>query len=285
MGDEGMIIEGGTGPTADIILSQIEFLGIDPARIKYIVLTHTHADHIGAVPRLRHRWPHLKILAGSIADKFLKRDNFVQEFLPSDKMIGKILIDRRDIESVPDEAEEYNFKADRILEQGAKIDLGDGITWEVFSTPGHSPCHISLFEEKEKNMAIGDITGYYDPDRDVFWPNYFQSLEYYCSSIKKMSSIPAERILLSHNGVIHGDGKRHMEKALKATEIFHQEIIGRLEKGEEKETICEEKADWICSLGALAYRNIIVFLCGLLVKNSLKGNNLEIFELPNAKAA
>jgi len=65
MGEEGMIIEGGTGPTSNIIVKQIEALGIDPQHIKYIVLTHTHADHIGAVPHLKIRWPHLKVLASS----------------------------------------------------------------------------------------------------------------------------------------------------------------------------------------------------------------------------
>ena len=50
MGKEGMLIEGGTGPTFSIMVDQMESLGIDPSTIKYIVLTHTHADHIGAVP-------------------------------------------------------------------------------------------------------------------------------------------------------------------------------------------------------------------------------------------
>ena len=47
MGEVGMIIEGGTGPTFGIIVNQIEALGIDPKKISYVVLTHSHADHIG----------------------------------------------------------------------------------------------------------------------------------------------------------------------------------------------------------------------------------------------
>jgi glyoxylase-like metal-dependent hydrolase (beta-lactamase superfamily II) len=272
MGEIGMIIEGGTGPTTDIIISQVESLGIDPTRIKYIVLTHTHADHVGGYPRLRKLWPHVKILAGQTAADLLQGENFVKEFLRADKMIGDILIEKGDIQEMPPDIDEYRFEVDRIVEEGDKIDLGHGIIWEVFSTPGHSPCHISLFEEKEKNLVAGDMTGFFDPEAegDVFWPNYFHSLELYCSSIKRMASVPAERILLSHNGVVHMDPKTYMHKAMRATEAYHQELLERLANGEDRKAISSEKRDFVISLGPLAYPNVIEFLCNLLTKNSQK---------------
>jgi glyoxylase-like metal-dependent hydrolase (beta-lactamase superfamily II) len=278
MGETGMIIEGGTGPTADIIVSQVESLGIDPARIEYIVLTHTHADHVGGYPRLRKLWPHVKVLAGPTAAKFLRGENFVKEFLPADKMIGEILIEKGDIQDIPPDLDEYRFEVDSIKEQGDKIDLGRDIVWQVFNTPGHSPCHISLFEEKEKNLVAGDMTGFFDRERDVFWPNYFHSLEHYCSSIKRMAAFPAERILLSHNGVVNMDAKTYMHKAMRATERYHQELVERLDRGEDKKAICSEKADWVVSLGPLANRKVIEFLCNLLTKNSQKESEKGLFD-------
>ncbi len=73
MGDEGMIIEGGTGPTFLIMVDQIKSLGIDPQRIKYIVLTHTHPDHIGAVPHFQRAWPHIELLTSSVGAKILSK--------------------------------------------------------------------------------------------------------------------------------------------------------------------------------------------------------------------
>lgn len=277
MGQEGMIIEGGTGPTFDIIVSQIKSLGIDPLTIKYIALTHTHGDHVGAVPRFRKIWPHIKVLAGATADKFLKKDRFVKEFLPTDKMIGKILMEKGDIEQLPDELEEYRFEADSVIDESTKIDLGDGIKWSIFDTPGHSPCHISFFEEKEGTIAIGDITGYFDPIKDVFWPNYFSSLESYCSSIKKMLSLPAKRAILSHNGQLDGNIKEYLQKALKATEAYHLEILDKIDRGEDEDKISSEKADWICSIGALASYNVLIFLCKLLINNSQKDRGKNLF--------
>ena len=277
MGEDGMIIEGGTGPTFDIILSQINALGIDPSRIKYIALTHTHGDHVGAVPRFRKIWPHIKVLAGDVADKFLKKDRFIKEFMPTDKMIGNILMEKGDIDRYPDELEEYNFAADGVMDEGSSIDLGKGIKWSIFNTPGHSPCHVSLFEEKEGTLAIGDITGYFDPEKDIFWPNYFSSLENYCDSIKKMLPLPAKRALLSHNGQIDGDIRGYLLKALKATEIYHHEVLDKIDKGEDEKKMSTEKADWICSIGALASYDVLIFLCKLLINNSQKDRGKDLF--------
>ena len=280
MGEEGMIIEGGTGPTADIIVKQIAMLGIDPARITSLCLTHTHFDHVGAVPRLRRLWPHLKVMTGSLGAEFLQKDTFVQEFLPQDRMIADILLERGAITAHPSPLDAYNFKADRILEEGDDIDLGAGIVWHVLHTPGHSPCHISLVEEREHTMVIGDMTGYFDPALDVFWPNYFASLEDYCNSIKKMTSVQAIRGLLSHNGVIEGDMRAHMEKALKATERYHHELLQRLDHGDDTNQICTDKTDWVCSLGALASYKVIHFLCKLMLKHSAAARGKDLFHLP-----
>jgi glyoxylase-like metal-dependent hydrolase (beta-lactamase superfamily II) len=164
MGEEGMIIEGGTGPTFDIIISQIGSLGIDPMKIRYIALTHSHTDHVGAVPHFKKKFPHIKVLGGSTAQKILQKDRFLKEFFSSDKMICEILKEKGDIQEMPSVLEKYAFDVDQVVSEGEKIELGQGVAWTVYNTPGHSPCHISLFEEKEKSFAIGDITGYFDPE-------------------------------------------------------------------------------------------------------------------------
>jgi len=280
MGEQGMIIEGGTGPTFDIIVSQIDSLGIDPVKIRYIALTHSHSDHVGAVPRFKERFPHIKVLGGSVTEKILKKERFLKDFLPADKMICNILRDKGDIHEMPPVLEKYDFDVDQVVSEGEKIGLGQGISWTVFNTPGHSPCHISLFEEKEKSFAIGDMTGYFDPEIDIFWPNYFYSLEEYCKSIIRMLNTQGDRILLSHNGAIETNSSGHLAKALKATEIYHKEMVDRLDKGESNEEICRDKADWIISIGALATYNVLLFLCDLLIKSSQKDRDKDLFNLP-----
>ena len=196
LGDNGMLLEGGTGATFSIIIEQVKALGIEPERIKYLALTHTHADHIGAIPHIRKIWPHIKILASPLATKLLKNEKTINDFIEVDRSISEIMLNKSEISEYPAELEKYEFHIDRQIEEGDMIDLGSGIIWTVYNTPGHSACHISFYEDKEKTLMIGDATGFYVPEKDVFWPNYFEALEPYCKSIRKLSALSAKRAAL-----------------------------------------------------------------------------------------
>lgn len=268
MGDYGMIIEGGTGATSTIIIEQLKELGIEPERIKYLVLTHSHADHIGAVPHLKRRWPHLKIIAGQMAAKLLKSEEMFSGFRSMDRALADIMLSKGDIRVLPPELDNYVFDVDMVVKEGDRLDLGSGIVWTVYDATGHSPCHIALYEEKEGTLVIGDATGFYVPEKDIFWPNYFNSLEAYCNSIRKLSSLSARRGALSHNYVIEKDVARYLQRALKATESYHLEMLQRLDNGEDVEKIAVEKATWVKTLTDAHPFEIMYALAKVLIKRS-----------------
>jgi glyoxylase-like metal-dependent hydrolase (beta-lactamase superfamily II) len=268
LGEQGMIIEGGTGPTTDFVVKQIETLGIDPQRITSVALTHTHADHIGFVAYLRPVWNHLKVLASPAAAKALSREEMAKEFQFIDRGIAEIMKAKGLIPELPPVLDSYSFEVDTILREGDKIDLGQGIVWTVYDAPGHSPCHLAFREEKEETFVIGDSTGFYAPEKDAFWPNYFQSLEIYCDTMRKLAAIPAKRAALSHNGVIEGDVSKHFDKALKATEAYHKELLKRLAEGEDPKQIALEKAQWVNTITDIQPFNIMNNLTKLLIKIS-----------------
>ena len=268
MGEKGMIIEGGTGPTFSIMVEQIESLGIDPKKIEYIVLTHTHPDHIGAVPHFQRAWPHIKLFASPIGATILGKTELFKEFQLVDLGIAQLMKAKAEIATLPEPVEDYAFTVDAVVKEGDKIDLGGGIVWNVYETPGHSPCHLALFEEKESTLALGDTAGFYVPEKDVFWPNYFESLEKYCNSIRKLAALPAKQAVLSHNGVVAGNVQQHLEKAMRATEKYHQELMDRLAKGENSEELALEKARFVDSLTDIQPFKVMYDLCKVLIKNS-----------------
>lgn len=268
LGDDGMIIEGGTGATFKIIVEQINELGIEPERIKYLTLTHSHPDHIGAVPRLKKLWPHLKVAASSIAAKLLNNERVIKEFLWVDRSISKIMLAKSEIAELPAELDNYTFEVDMVLQEGDRLELGGGIIWTTYDTPGHSPCHISLYEEKEGTLVIGDATGFYVPEKDVFWPNYFDSVEAYCNSIRKLSTLPAQRGALSHNAVIEGEIGHYFQKAISATESYHLEMLERVSNGEDTEKVALDKAKWVNSLTDIQTFEVMQNLAKLLINRS-----------------
>ncbi len=268
LGKQAMLIEGGTGASAGIIARQIQALGLDPARIRYLALTHTHADHIGALPRLRLLWPHLRVIAGPRAAASLASGGLLEQFLPADRMISQIFLRNGLIAEMPPPLAEYGFKVDRVVQDGEVIDLGQGVAWQALHTPGHCADHVSYYQANQGVMALGDMTGYYDPELEVMWPNYFSSLHDYCASLRRMVGLPARLGLLSHNGAVDLAGGAYLEKALAAAMEYHQQMLDMLGRGVDPEVICQDKAAWVYSFAPIASLKAIHFLCKSLLRQS-----------------
>lgn len=126
---EAMVIDPGGEPE-----KIAETLSILDANLKYIFLTHCHADHIGGISKLKE-------LKG-----------------------GKILISRDDSEGLYNEeislAYFINMKnpeleADSRVDDGDLIHIGD-LEFKIISTPGHTKGGISLYCEKERLVFSGD---------------------------------------------------------------------------------------------------------------------------------
>ncbi len=126
---EAMVIDPGSE-----VEKIIDMLDILDAKVKYIFLTHCHADHIGGVAKLK------------------------------EQKGGKILVSRFDSEGLY--KEEINLayyveinlpelEADSRLDDGDKIHIGE-IEFEVILTPGHTKGGICLYSKEHSLMFTGD---------------------------------------------------------------------------------------------------------------------------------
>ncbi len=127
---EAMVID--PGGDAPIIVEALDALGIE--QLKYIFITHCHADHIGGVHEL-------KTLKG-----------------------GKVLISREDAEGLYNEnislasyinMENPDLEADSRLDDGDLIHLGN-LEFLVLATPGHTKGGLCLYCASEKLVFTGD---------------------------------------------------------------------------------------------------------------------------------
>lgn len=270
IGDDAMLIEGGTGGIYSLILDQLDELGVRPEKIKYIALTHSHADHVGLIPHLTDKWEHVKFLATEKASELLQNENVIKQFIDMDSFIAERLKSIGETTELAPEIEEYKFNIDTIIDEGDKIELGGDVTWTVSMLGGHSPCQIALHEKNHGIIVVGDAAGLYFPKIDQFWPEYFVSLEQYCDSIRKLAAFPANYVALSHFGIVNSDSRDFLRKSLKATEAYHNEMIERMNNGEELNDIALEKANWVLTNHNYMTFEITEQMCRLLIKRSLK---------------
>jgi metallo-beta-lactamase class B len=121
---------------ADSIEGGLKKLGLDPAQIKYIVITHAHPDHYGG--------------AQYLADKY--HAQLVMSETDWNVLANPQAIGRRDTGDIP--------KRGMAVKDGDKLTLGD-TTIEFAETPPHTPGAISLIIPlKEGNQRhVGALWG------------------------------------------------------------------------------------------------------------------------------
>lgn len=111
-----------------------EMLNVINAQVKYILLTHCHGDHIGAVKQVKEKYG------------------------------GKILIHRFDKEGLQDiniNLSSHIGIGNVTVQEDARLDDGDilhvgELEFKVIYTPGHTIGSICLYCEKEKLLFSGD---------------------------------------------------------------------------------------------------------------------------------
>lgn len=129
-------------------VDQLDKVGISPAQVKRIIMTHTHLDHIGCMAEILDAIPH--------AEVWIHKD----EALPLERGDTSIVYGNRMFESMlrsqfPIREDAFNIKVHRKLEGGELLTLG-GLDFKVVHLPGHSCGSIGLFHEDNRLLMSGD---------------------------------------------------------------------------------------------------------------------------------
>jgi len=277
---EGAIFEGGTGSMGPLVRQQARQLGIGDDFVKQVVITHAHPDHVMAVPLLREIFPAVTVLASETAAKTLAAEKAISFFCQVDDALTNSLMKAQVIreEHRPSPFPDKQIAVDRTLKEGDGVAVGSGVRFEVLETPGHSDCSLSFFEPVGKTLLISDASGYYLPEHDCWWPNYFTGYEAYLGSMRRLAALHAETLCLSHNAAIKGadDVVSYFERAISATEQYHERIIQEHQAGKTVRQIAEELGAEVYEKTQLLPLDFFQKNCGLLVKQSLRHEGVEL---------
>ena len=274
----GTLFEGGTGAMGPVLSEQLQSQGIRGDYVRQAVVTHAHPDHVMAIPMFRQLFPGVAILASAPAAKTMSVEKAISFFgklddLLTTSLVGAGVVTEQQRQPAPSAAP---FAVDRVVKEGDAIAVDEDLAFHVLETPGHSDCSLSFHEPQHGILLISDATGYYLPEEDDWWPNYFLNFGDYVRSMERLAALQAEVLCLSHNAVVCGaaDVARYFRGAIAATEQYHARIIREFQSGRTPREISE-------SLGSEAYTRTpllpVEFFqknCGLLVKLSLAHEGL-----------
>lgn len=181
-GNRNVMIDAGTSECAGRLIARLSGTGFNP---DYVVVTHNHHDHIGALAALKKEYKSMKIVSGRCGYDRLKDPNeinslFTEEvFEPFDDII--------------------------VLDDGEVLDAGDR-KLKIIYTPGHSNDSISVYDIGEKIVFPGDLPG------DWLWGSTYLSPHIspdfsekkYLESLEKVMSLDLECSALAHYGFFTG---------------------------------------------------------------------------------
>lgn len=182
-----------TGPSAAIpsLLYALKKIAMNPEDIDYIVFTHIHIDHAGSAGDVARELPNAIIVAHSRAHEHLINPTALWQ--ASLKVLGDYAVKSGPIEQVPE---------DRIIDatDHMNLDLGNGLTLEIYLTPGHSVHHLSLFDRASGMLFAGEAAGVcINGAIRLATPPPFK-LDVTLSSVDKLIELNPVKVCYSHFG-------------------------------------------------------------------------------------
>lgn len=206
---ETALIDPSFPSSLNTLMNGLENVNLKIDDIDRIILTHTHPDHAGVTSTLLQRNPDLRVLAGKLAGRYLPKTATVG--LPGAIMTFGEIAARKfgKVEDCPKD------KID-IVGDGEKVDLG-GIKLKVVYTPGHSPDHVSWYDEESGILFTGEATCLHFPDLPVLMPvasppNYDVSTA--LDSVKKLMKLDPSRIFHPHFGEVPMNIEDYFQESL-----------------------------------------------------------------------
>lgn len=144
------------------------------AELKYIILTHAHGDHMGALNAIRRDYPDAVLIAGA------KEKN--------------LLLDAENNGSMEFSPEPVSTEADRYVSEGNSVTLGS-VTFTFMETPGHTEGGICICGDGK--IFTGDTLFFRSIGRtDLYSGNMDQMRK----SLQKLMRLPDEIQVLPGHG-------------------------------------------------------------------------------------
>ncbi|MQA24137.1 MAG: MBL fold metallo-hydrolase [Micromonosporaceae bacterium] len=227
-GDGPVLIDTGFHSTATILTDALAASGVARGTLRAILITHNHADHIGASRWLRaQEWlaPGGELVLHELTDQ-VGRGIFVD----LDQRQRRQLVDNGiDLEQVLEWEADLTAmarladwpRADRLVRDRDRVELG-GVPFTFLHTPGHSPdhCAIHVSADSEPVVFLGDLTlGREMPRvgvRDWYRADPVQDL---LDSWLRVRDLDARVALPGHGGPVHD--LRALDAAIRAA--YHAE--------------------------------------------------------------
>jgi len=211
---------------------------LDGRPLDYLFATHSHYDHIGALPALRAEWPSLRLVTCEIGAAILLKDTPRRVI----RELSLMAVEKYTPGTAQPDYSDDDLHADIIVQEGDAISLG-GLTVEAVATPGHTKDSLSYFVRELGLLILSETTGVRRGDGRIV-PAYLTSYTDTVRAIEKCRAIPYKYISPPHTEPLSpGEADGFFDRAMRTVEDCRDFILDLRRGGADEERILESYAD------------------------------------------
>ncbi|AAK41408.1 MBL fold metallo-hydrolase [Saccharolobus solfataricus] len=181
-----ILIDSGTPGSGRRIIEGITRLGKNPNKIKSVIFTHSHVDHIGGAYEVKRFVNDAKFGIDNNGVNYLKNGKIREPVLHSSALKVIFSIGR------PFFFRKFNgVNVDFVLEEG---ELVKGV--EIIKTPGHTNDSISIYLPELNAIIVGDTLQ--GDKRGLKYPNIYEDFDGLRKSVENIKSFNPSMVYVSH---------------------------------------------------------------------------------------
>ncbi len=196
-GPAPVLVETGSQSSVAALLAALDRLGIGPADLAGIAVTHIHLDHAGGVGDVARAFPEATVYVHEKGARHLADPTRL--VASAARVYGPLLDDlygRLD----PTPPERLHVLADT-----EEVEIGPGRVLTAVDSPGHAKHHLGLHDSASGILFAGDAVGVRLPDAGVLRPATPPpdfDLDQALHSLRKFAARKPSGIALAHYGLL-----------------------------------------------------------------------------------
>ena len=196
-GAEPVLVETGSQSSVPALLSALEALGVGPADLAGVAVTHIHLDHAGGVGDVARAFPAATVYVHEKGARHLADPT---RLVASAARVYGELLDGLYGRLDPTPAERIQVLAD-----GEDLPIGPERVLTAVDSPGHAKHHLGLHDSASGILFAGDAVGVRLPDAGVLRPATPPpdfDLDQAVASLRRFAERSPSGIALAHYGLV-----------------------------------------------------------------------------------